>query len=94
MHGEGELNLPSGVCIDSNDIVYITERNNHRVSIFTCQGKFMQSFGIKGERPGEFNQPWAVAVDTSGLVYVCDTSNNRVQGFKTSWLLLQSVIFL
>ena len=80
--GEGELNYPSSVCVDSNDRVYVTERYNNRVSIFTSQGKFIRSFGTKGARPGEFNKPRGIAVDRNGQIYVSDTDNNRVQGFK------------
>ena len=79
--GEVELNYPSSVSIDFEDRVYVTELDNHRVSIFTSQGMFIQSFGTKRIRPGEFNQPHGIAVDTSGLVYVSDTNNNRVQIF-------------
>ena len=63
---EGELNFPSSVCIDSNDIVYVTELDNHRVSIFTSQGKFV---GTKGTRLGEFNEPRGIAVHRSGRGY-------------------------
>ena len=79
--GEGELKWPSSISIDSNDLLHVAERDNHRVSIFTSQGKFVQSFGTKVTRPGEFNQPHGIAVDASGLVYVSDGLNNRVQIF-------------
>ena len=85
-NSEGELSYPSSVSIDSNDLLHVAERENHCVSIFTGQGKFIRSFGTigtraKGERPGEFNQPHGIVVDASGLVYVSDRLNNRVQIF-------------
>ena len=81
--GGGELNLPSSVSIDSDDIVYVTEYyiNNHRVSMFTSEGQFLRSFGTKGEGPGQFYCPAGIVVDRDGLVYVCDTDNNRIQIF-------------
>ena len=79
--GEGRLNIPSSVSIDSNDIVYVTELLKHRVSIFTNQGNFIRSFGTKGARLGEFNKPRSIAVHRSGLIYVSDADNNRVQIF-------------
>ena len=75
------MDFPSSVSIDSNDLVYVASRNSHHVSIFTCLGKFIQSFGTKGEEPGELNMPCGIAVDRSGLVYVSDRNNNRVQIF-------------
>ena len=79
--GNGELNWPRGISIDSNDVVYVTEWNNCRVSVFTCEGKFLESFGTEGSGPGQFNVPRGIAVDKDGLVYVSDTYNNRLQIF-------------
>ena len=65
----------------SNDMVYVSEGSNHRVSVFTSEGVFVSSFGSRGEGPGQFRFPRGVAVDYSGVVYVCDRDNNRVQIF-------------
>ena len=67
--------------MDTNDIVYVSEIYNGRVSVFTCEGQFVTSFGIKGRGPGEFNYPVGLAVDNCGVVYVCDHLNNRIQCF-------------
>ena len=32
-------------------VVYVTEWNNYRVSVFTCEGKFLTSFGSRGNGP-------------------------------------------
>ena len=37
--GDGELNYPSSVSIDSDDIVYVTEYDSHGVSMFTSEGQ-------------------------------------------------------
>ena len=65
--GDGELNFPSSVSIDCDDIVYVTEFSNHHVSMFTSEGQFLRSFGTKGEGPGQFNKPCGIAVDRDGL---------------------------
>ena len=78
---DGELSFPSSVSIDSDNIVYVTECDNRRVSMFTSEGQFLRSFGTKGEGPGQFNSPRGIAVDRDGLVYVSDTLNNRIQIF-------------
>ena len=65
----------------SDDIVYVTELFNHRVSMFTSEGQFLTSFGTKGEGPGQFNCPRGITVDRDGLVYISDISNNRIQIF-------------
>ena len=90
-----ELNFPSSIAIyinsngdsdrngdsNSNSKVYVTEFNNHRVSVFTCEGEFLASFGSPGYEPGQFINPRGVKIDQNGMVYVCDYGNNRLQYF-------------
>ena len=79
--GQGELNFPSAIAIDNDDVVYVTEQANHRVSIFKTDGTFLTSFGTRGNGPGQFDCPNGIAVDKDGFIYVSDTSNGRVQIF-------------
>ena len=74
----GRYGQPSAVAIDTNNLVYVSDCYNHRVSVFTSEGQFVVSFGRKGQGPGEFNCPHGLAVNDSGVVYVCDKVNNRV----------------
>ena len=50
--GSGELDYPMGIHTDSNDTVYMVEEDNHHVSVFTCEGTFLTSFGSEGDGPG------------------------------------------
>ena len=59
-------------------MVYVTEAGNNRVSVFTCEGKFLTSFGSYGSGPGQFS---GIALDKNGVVYVSDINNNRLQLF-------------
>ena len=69
-----------GVAIDSDDVVYVVEKDNHRISLFTSEGHFLRSFGTRGKGPGQFNSPVGIAVDKDGLVYVCELAiNGRLQ---------------
>ena len=79
--GNGELNFPSSISIDSDNVVYVAEQDNRRVSVFTCKGKFLTSFGTKGSGPGQFNKPCGISVDINRVVYVADYSNNCIQIF-------------
>ena len=54
--GEGELDQPVSIDIDSHNVVYVTEYWNHRVSIFTTDGGFIKSFGSKGNGPVQFDR--------------------------------------
>ncbi len=75
--GPGQLMFPTSVAI-SNNIMYVTERGDDRVSIFDTNGQFLHSFTgtISGK---EFNSPQGIAIDTiDNLLYVSDIYNNRI----------------
>ena len=79
--GEGELNEPIGIAIDTTDILYVSEWNNCRISIFTREGHFLRSFGSRGEGPGQFKCPSGIIVSNNGVIYISDWNNDRVQVF-------------
>ena len=76
-----KLKQPTGISIDIENIVYVSEFGNNHISVFTCEGKFLTSFGTQGSGPGQIRSPCGIAVDKNGLVYVCDFDNNRLQIF-------------
>ena len=79
--GQGQLNYPIGIAIDSDDVVYVAECTNKRVSIFKSNGTFLTSFGTPGKEPGQFSSPYGIAVDKDGFIYVSDYNNGRIQIF-------------
>ena len=81
MFGDGELNFPTGISIDSEDIMYVIEHRNHRISLFTLEEEFLASFGGYGGGPGQFDSPWGITVDKNGTIYVSDSGNDRLQIF-------------
>jgi DNA-binding beta-propeller fold protein YncE len=48
-HGPGELNLPHGITIDSQGIVYVADRENGRVQRFSTEGRFLGSWDFHGK---------------------------------------------
>ena len=89
--GDGLLNHPNGIAIDSNNNVYITDTVNNRVQKFTSAGVFITKWGSTGSGDGQFNVPRGVDVDSSGNVYVVDRNNHRVQKFDSSGNFLDKV---
>ena len=74
----GCLFCPSSLTINNN-LVYVSEQGNRRVSIFDTSGKFLHCFGNYGSGEGEFNNPCGITVDKLGYcVYVSDTENSRI----------------
>ena len=79
--GNGDLNCPTSISIDSENVVYVAEEENHCISVFTCEGKFLTSFGSKGSGPGQFRYPCGIAVDKNRVVYVSECGDNHIQLF-------------
>ena len=72
-----------GVAIGASGEVFVSELNNHHVSVFTTEGRFVTSFGRRGKGVGEFDSPGWLAVNGKGVLYACDTKNDRVQTFQS-----------
>ena len=74
----GKLCRPFSLTV-SNDLVYVSEACNHRLSIFDTKGKFLHCFGKEGSGKGELDYPLGITIDVFGInLYVSDTRNNRV----------------
>ncbi len=70
------IQLPISITIDSNDTVYVGDFN-HRILVYTCDGKLITYFGGNGTQSGRFNYPRGLAVDSCGVLYVCDRNNGK-----------------
>ena len=68
----GELNKPWRL-IMLDDIMYITEFGNNRVSVFHTSGRFITIFG-----EGHLHEPAGIAVDEDGFVYITNDRRNIV----------------
>jgi DNA-binding beta-propeller fold protein YncE len=64
----------------------VSDRQNHRISVFSPDGKLVKRFGEFGEGAdvpgGRFSEPHGLAVAPGGAIYVCDRYNYRVQRFS------------
>ena len=80
--GEGQFDRPSGLAIDSEDLLYVVDSMNHRVQKYTKDGRYISHFGEFGDGPGQFNMPWGITIDEEGTIYVADWRNDRIQQFS------------
>ena len=73
---------PSGVAVDEQDDIYVSEGKNHCVMKFHGgDGAHVKTIGRYGSGLGEFNTPQGLKV-IEGQLYVCDMGNSRVQIFS------------
>lgn len=77
--GPGQFVWPTGVALDSDRNVYVTDAWTDRVSVFTAEGDFVRSFGSSGDGDGQFRRPSGIAIDGEDNVLVVDALNDRVQ---------------
>jgi DNA-binding beta-propeller fold protein YncE len=79
--GPGEFNRPEGLCVDAQDRVYVADSCNHRVQVFSSDGKFLRAYGKAGAGRGELSYPYDICIDAAGRQYVCEFGNSRIQVF-------------
>jgi hypothetical protein len=73
---------PTDVSWDSAGNIYVADGlENARVAKFDKDGRFVKSWGSRGQEPGQFNMVHGIAVDSQDNVYVADTGNKRIQVF-------------
>ena len=54
--------------------------NANSLTVYSTEGKYIQSFGKEGNKELEFRHPKGVAVSTvNNLIYICDCWNNHIQ---------------
>jgi iron(III) transport system permease protein len=82
--GPGEFNRAEGVCVDAQDRLYVADSCNHRVEIFSADGKFLREYGKPGSGLGELSYPYDIAVDAQGNQFVCEFGNSRLQVFDAN----------
>lgn len=80
-NGPGQFNRAEGLFVDRNDHLYVADSCNHRIQIFTTDGKFLRTYGKAGDGPGEMSYPYDICVDSDGRQYVCEFGNSRIQIF-------------
>jgi sugar lactone lactonase YvrE len=84
----GEFAKPTGVAVDEDSNVYISDTWNNRVEVFDADGNFIRTFGKAGDGPGYFARPKGIAIDVDGHVWVADAMQDRVQVYTPEGRLL------
>lgn len=69
--GPGQFNLPHGIGIDSKDRLYVADRQNHRVQIFTTEGEYLDEWH-------GFDRPSDIWVTEDDTIYVSDCKRTSV----------------
>jgi hypothetical protein len=62
----------SGLAVDEEGKLFISDWTNARVQMYDKNGKFIRTIGRKGQGPGEFRSPGRLQFDRSGRLCVFD----------------------
>ena len=75
----GKMNGPAGICIKQNK-VYVTQFDSHCLNVYSTEGKYLKSVGVKGKKKLMFRSPKGLDISTDrDRIYIADFDNDRVQ---------------
>jgi sugar lactone lactonase YvrE len=72
-----------GIASDGQGLLYLGFMQQHKIGVYTEDGKLVREWGKKGNGDGEFNQPGGIVLAPGGILFVTDQCNHRVQKFTT-----------
>jgi ABC-type Fe3+ transport system permease subunit/DNA-binding beta-propeller fold protein YncE len=73
-----QLARPQAILIVGDEL-FIADSCNHRISVWSLEGRHLRNLGQMGENPGEFRFPYGLDLDRDGMLVVAEFGNNRVQ---------------
>ena len=74
----GDSELSMRVAVDGSGYIYALGRFNDAIFKFGRDGKFINRFGSRGDKPGQLRSAYSIAVDGYGRVYVGDMKGIQV----------------
>ena len=73
-----KMNGPSGICISRNK-VYVTQCRSNLLTVYSPDGKCLQSVGGKGKNHLEFDDPRGLDISTKlNRIYIAEHGNDRI----------------
>ena len=72
--GPGQFGMPHCLAMDSKGNLYVGDRDNNRIQVFTQDGKFLGQFT-------QFSRPSGIVIDKNDILYVADSESKNKEGY-------------
>jgi sugar lactone lactonase YvrE len=72
--GPGQFGMPHCLAMDSKGNLYVGDRDNNRIQVFTQDGKFLGQFT-------QFSRPSGIVIDRNDILYVADSESKNKDGY-------------
>lgn len=79
---ERNMSFPTAFTVDSKGRLWIADAFQHRLKVFSLDGKFLFNFGRMEEAAGGFFFPVDLCFDGTGKLFVLEKGANRIQVFQ------------
>jgi sugar lactone lactonase YvrE len=76
--GPGEMEQPHALAMDSRGRLFVGDRSNNRIEIFTQDGKFLDEWR-------QFSRPSGIFIDNEDNLYVADSESESVSRNHDGW---------
>jgi DNA-binding beta-propeller fold protein YncE len=86
--GDGQFYFPTGVALDAERRLYVSDTFNGRVSVFDDFHAPLHTIGQPGDRYGDLGSPRQLAVSDSGIIAIADPQFAHVHLFNLEGALL------
>ena len=79
--GKGQFIWPTGIALDKDTNVYVTDEWLNRITKYDRDGEYITHWGAQGSGDGDVDRPSGIAIGKDETLYIVDSRNNRVQKF-------------
>ena len=81
----GEFKKPRGIAVNSRTEVFVCDRDNHRIQVFSSGLVYVRIINLRNIDEGLLkpSMPNDIAFDPSGNMYITDYANNCILAFNT-----------